>query len=99
MRVYISGKITGTPDYLIRFEQAAKKLAKRGYEVVNPALVCLPLPTTFTHNQYMDVCMAALKACDAIYMLSGWEKSHGAKAECEWAMFNGLKIMSEEADG
>lgn len=96
-RVYISGPITGVPDYLIRFEQAKKFLFTRGFfDVVNPAQMCINLPSSFTHDEYMRVCMAALECCDTIYMLKGWEQSEGAKAECEWAMFHNYKIMSED---
>ena len=98
-RVYISGGITNVPDYRIRFAEAKTLLLIRGYEVVNPATVCESLPTSFTHEQYMKVCMALLECCDTIYMLNGWGKSKGAQAECEWALFHGLKILTEDKDG
>lgn len=94
-RIYVSGPITGTPDYLIRFAGAKSRLLCCGYEVVNPAQMCLSLPNTFSHNEYMEVCMAALKACDTIYLLNGWQNSAGAKIEAEYALFNNYTMIEE----
>lgn len=98
MRIYISGKITGTDDYIQRFTKAEIELLVKyeGAEIINPATYNQQAPPTFTHAEYMAVCMALLSTCDTIYMLKGWETSPGAKAECEYAMFNSYKILSEE---
>ena len=37
--IYISGPITGTSDYMERFEKAEKELIENGYSVINPAKV------------------------------------------------------------
>lgn len=34
---------------------------------------------------------------EAIYMLDGWEHSHGSKSELERAIINGLVVMYEES--
>ena len=39
MKIYISGAITGTDDYMKRFAKAEKELTEKGYSVVNPAKV------------------------------------------------------------
>ena len=44
MKIYISGAITGTDDYMERFSKAEKELAEQGYSVVNPAKVNAQLP-------------------------------------------------------
>ena len=98
-RFYISGAITGVPDYLIKFAHAKSRLMMHGYEVVNPAQLCLSLPQSFTHEQYMDICMAALKACDGIYLLKGWQSSKGAKIEAEYALFNSYTMIEEGGAG
>lgn len=43
----------------------------------------------------MDADLAAVRSCDAIYLLRGWESSRSAKEELAEAMAHGLKIMLE----
>lgn len=93
-RVYIAGPIMGKPDYLIDFAGAKARLIRKGYEVVNPAQMCLSLPELL-HDQYMKICMAALECCDTIYLLKGWQNSVGAKIEAEYALFNNYTMIEE----
>ncbi len=44
MKLYISGPITGTDDYMERFAAAQKELEEEGWTVINPALVNSNLP-------------------------------------------------------
>lgn len=84
MRIYISGAMTGISDYAERFERAEAYL-RDGYgpeaEIINPARVLAPLPETTTWGQYMDIALNALRGCDMIYILMGWECSIGAQIE------------------
>ena len=43
----------------------------------------------------MDADLAAVRSCDAIYLLRGWEKSRGAKKELAEAIAHGLRVMQE----
>lgn len=95
-RCYISGKITGTTDYIKRFAAAEATLRAKGFEPVNPAWVCASLPQTFTHAEYMAVAFACLEQCGSIYMLSGWQDSEGAKAEHARAKEKGMLIGYED---
>lgn len=95
MKIYISGPITGTDDYMDRFANAEKRLKENGYEVINPALVNSNLPESTNYGEYMAVAMVLLKMCDCIYMLDGWKESNGAREEYSYAMANGYFFRYE----
>lgn len=95
-RIYISGAITGTTDYMERFAEAEKSLTEAGYEVVNPSKLCLIMPETATHKEYMDICIPLLKICESIYMLDGWKESKGANIEKNIATESGMKVQYQD---
>lgn len=95
MRVYISGPITGTTDFLERFTEAEKQMRKKGYEVFNPAKLSLALPETAEWEDYMKLSIAMLSCCDTILMLSGWERSRGAIKEYHLAMAADMVILNQ----
>ena len=51
IKIYISGKITGTTDYIQRFERVEKALSN--YIVINPAKVNVQLPIETMWKEYM----------------------------------------------
>ena len=95
MRVYISGQITGTDDYIYRFAKSEEKLKKDGYSVINPAKVNAQLPEDTSYEEYMKMCFCMLDMCEAIFMLKGWSKSCGANREYGYAMAKDMIIMYE----
>ena len=95
MKVYISGAITGTDDYMERFANAEKELTEQCYSVVNPAKVNAQLPEDTTYEEYMKMSFCMLDMCEAIYMLRGWNKSCGANRELGYAMARGMIIIYE----
>lgn len=94
--IYISGKISGTNDYLERFNRAESKLIDLGYDVINPALVNSMLPKNTTYQQYMKMSLCMLEMCDTIYMIDGWKNSPGAKLEHEYAKLNNYLIIYDD---
>lgn len=42
-----------------------------------------------------DTYLVAVRSCDAIYLLRGWENSRGARMELAEALAHGLEIMQE----
>ena len=100
MRIYISGKITGTTDYHLRFKQAELSLGLKGYEVINPAKIGAALKSSLPfdpeYDDYMLVDEHFLKKADAIYMMKGYEESAGAKHELMIATQLGKEIIYEE---
>jgi hypothetical protein len=77
MKVYISGKITGDPDHKRKFDEAEEKLREMGHVVLNPTI----LPDGLEYDNYMDIDMAMVRACDVVALLPDWEESAGARAE------------------
>lgn len=95
-RIYISGAITGTDDFMERFAKAQKKLENQGYTAMNPACVNFYMPNDTTHEEYMKVSLCLLNMCDSIYMLKGWNKSCGANREYGYALAKDKTIIFEE---
>ena len=97
MKVYISGPVTGTADYMERFARAATFLCKQGYEVINPVAIMAPLPESTTWGGYMAVSLALLTQAEAIYSLRGWRLSQGAVVERRVAEALGLEVLAQDS--
>lgn len=95
MKIYLSGAITGTTDYMERFKAAEEKLTQDGHTVFNPAAVNAMMPTGTTYEEYMRVSFTLLDMCDAIYMMDGWQGSKGANREYGYALGKDMIIVEE----
>lgn len=95
MKIYISGDITGTRDYMKRFKEAEEKLIEQGYDVINPAEINSHLPVNTTWDDYMKMSLVMLSMCDAIFMLKKWRESKGACIEYGYALGKGLNVEFE----
>lgn len=96
MKIYISGAITGTDDYMERFQKAEDFLADFSRFVINPAKINANMPKDTTWDEYMKISMCLLEMCDAIFMIDGWEKSRGANREYGYAKGRGMQILRSD---
>lgn len=94
MKIYVSGKITGNPDYEKTFEAAKENLKHNGFIVLTPLLI----KASLNYEDFMTIDFAMISVCDAIYMLKGWEESPGAKREFAYAKAMNKKIIYEGSE-
>lgn len=93
MVIYIAGPMTGLPEYnRPAFHAAAALIEASGHTALNPAM----LPANLPDRAYMPICTAMLEAAEGIYLLEGWEKSVGARAERLYARRQGLAEIFEK---
>lgn len=99
-KIYISGRMTDDPQHEYKFNAAVEKLMK-DYIVVNPLDISIEVDGKINNAKYKDYLKADIEdlmECDAIYMLSGWEQSKGAKAEHSIAVALDMKIIYEASN-
>ena len=96
-RIYISGKITGNPNYMKEFT-AAEELLKKTYpdaDVINPAKISAMLPAPLTHDEYMRFCYLELELCTSVLFLKNWRNSYGSNQERGYAIARDMIILEE----
>lgn len=92
MKVYIAGPMTGLPHFnRPAFNQAALNLSFEKHVPLNPAI----LPDGLTEADYMAVGITMLQRADAIFLLTGWQFSAGARAEHALALKLGLEVIEQ----
>ena len=93
------------------FDDAAERLYNEGWDPVNPADLDRAMgydpdevhadsdwdqiPESMSMSTIVRKDLDALQQCDALYLLKGWERSKGAKAELAVAMWLGMEIFFE----
>ena len=109
MIVYIAGPMRHYELYNFpAFDAAEAELAGMGHQVINPATLDRQAGLVFPPDQDWDKLpegvgmfevferdIAALRDCDAVYMLDGWQRSVGAQAEHWIARWLGLHVMHQ----
>ena len=94
-RVYISGPMTGLPEFNFpAFHSAAQELRRCGYEVVNPAEI--NAENNGDWHIYLRADIKALCDCDILALLPGWEGSNGAHLELHVAHRLGRNVTQVE---
>lgn len=87
-RIYLAGPMTGLPlDNYPAFHVEAARLRAIGYHVESPA----ENPRQDSWLAYMRQSIRQMLTCDAVALLSGWEKSRGALIEHGLAISLGIK--------
>lgn len=93
MKVYIAGPMTGLPHFnRPAFQQAAINLSFEKHVPLNPAI----LPDGLTEADYMTIGLTMLQRAEAIYLLTGWQFSAGARAEHALALKLGLEVIEQK---
>lgn len=101
MKIYIAGPISGKTDYEERFEEAERAIQRKGHEAINPVHIRSVIETVganaIRYDKLMNICKALVDACDAIYMMPGWQRSNGARQEHDEAVNKGLRFFASMA--
>lgn len=91
-RIYISGPMTGIPEFNFpAFHTEAARLRTLGYEVVNPAEINPDV--TMDWHMCLRKDIVELVQCDAIALMDGWQASSGVHLEMHIAHRIGMKIV------
>ncbi len=97
--VYISGPITGTEDYIERFDDAEKRFLDGGYIVLNPVRINKHMiKHGASYEEVMRKCLKLINRADCVCMLHGWTKSLGANREYGYALAKGKYIIDDDID-
>lgn len=92
--VYISGPMTGLPEYNYPlFNRVADELRAGGFTVCNPAEFFGGLGDR-TREEYMRESVRCLVACDYVVTLPDWDRSDGAILEIEIAKQIGIPVAN-----
>lgn len=89
MKIYIAGKITGDPNYQIKFMHARLQMERQGNIAISPAV----LPEGMSPSDYMRICFAMIDVADAVAFLPDWDDSKGAKLEMEYCRYTGKQVL------
>ena len=101
MRLYISGPMTGLPDFNYpAYQHAAIELRRVGYEVLDPSDIDgLHNPTPETPQSwdwYMRHALRMVLDAEGVATLPGWTRSRGAALEVHIACALNLPVESVE---
>lgn len=95
MKLYVSGPMTGIPDFNYpAFDDACRRLRGAGYEVISPHEINPADGIEHEWAWYLRRDIVGLLDADAVVVLPGWEGSRGAMLETTIASALGMEITS-----
>ena len=98
MLVYLSGPISGDPEYKEKFRAAEESLTNDCFAtVLNPAKLSEAFPG-LGESKYLQLALTLVTYANAVYMMKGWERSKGACIEYLLAKHNGKQIMYQAGE-
>lgn len=100
MKLYVSGPMTNVPLFNFpAFNAAAELLRDKGFEVINPAELDAaddkPVGSRPWH-EYLRRDLVELAKCDGLVLLSGWQRSKGARLELHVSLELGMDVRPLE---
>lgn len=91
--VYLAGPMSGLPDYNYpAFAEAAQRMRRAGFLVVNPAENGLPASAPWESHMRQD--LHAMLDCQGVALLPGWEASKGAQLEVTIARALSMQVRT-----
>ncbi len=85
-KIYIAGPYGGNVRANVFIAWCAgRELVKKGFIPIIPHTMYNNMHDILTPDDWYDITIEVLGLCDAIYMLTEWEKSKGARAELRYA--------------
>lgn len=89
--IYISGGITGVPNFEEAFAKEEARLVDEGWIVINPCHAFAGQDDV-SYDRFMRLHIASILQVDAVVMLDGWEQSRGARFEKLMADMIGIPV-------
>ena len=106
-RIYIAGPMRGVEDFnRAAFTEHAARLRELGWAVENPVEIGGRFGTDeeiasddALLRRLMEYELVTIRSVDAVFMLSGWEFSEGARRELQEALAAGLPVFLRKITG
>lgn len=98
--IFVSGKYRAKSEWELEqnirhAQDAALRLWQQGYAVICPHLNSARFGGACHDSVWLEGDLEMLKRCDAIYMLTNWQESEGAKQEIKLAKSLNKEILFE----
>ena len=98
--VYLSGPMTGLPDYnRAAFNLRAEAFQALGYSVNNPADISVTHGTDKSYGFYFKRALRLMLESDVVYVFGDTSNSAGVQMELKVAEMAGMPIVREEQHG